>query len=138
MNTKDSEIFPPELLTLLQTWRTLTDEERGAIECSDWERLSNAQAGKQQLQTKIDAALKEVPALAKASSVNTPPRFLPPEVSELIQRLKQLEVENRELLDRKLSVLRSGMASVNTSVRHLRQVHQAYGQSPSGMWQSYS
>ena len=126
----------PELLPLLQAWRSLCESEHTAIESSEWEALKTAQAEKKKLQSQIDAALARTGERPMAPGPSH--RLLPPQVAELVSELKRLEQENRDLLDQKLSVARSGMVQVNASVRHLRQVHQAYGQNASGNWQSYS
>ena len=136
MRTEAFQPFVAEVIPLLEIWRTLSESERAAIESSEWEALKIFQAQKMKLQVQIDSVLKRAGERSMSPGPNT--RLLSPQVSELVTVLKQLEQDNRDLLDRKLSLARSGMAQVNASVRHLRQVHQAYGQNTSGIWESYS
>ena len=128
--------IPPELPPLLEAWRSLSEAERTAIESSNWESLRKHQTQKQELQARIDAVLGRT---GEPLTLSVPRlRFLPPPAAELIQVIKRLEQENHELLEKKLSIVRSGMAQVNASVLNLRQVQQAYGQNSSGIWESYS
>ena len=125
---------PPEseLLDLLNRWQELSERERVAITESHWETLSALQTQKQELQARIDRVL---PAPGREGA---PPPLFPAKVADLVSRLKSLEEENRSQLEGKLSSLRSGMTQMNTSVRRLRQVHQAYGHTTEGAWHSYS
>lgn len=122
----------PELLDLLSRWQELSERERVAITESHWETLSALQTQKQELQARIDRLLPT------DSREGTPTASFPAAVTELVSRLRCLEEDNRSQLEGKLSSLRSGMTQMNTSVRRLRQVHQAYGHTTEGAWHSYS
>lgn len=121
-----------ELLDLLNRWQELSERERVAITESHWETLAVLQRQKQELQTRIDRVL---PA---ASREAVPAPCFPAKVTDLVSRLKRLEEDNQSQLEGKLSSLRNGMTQMNTSVRRLRQVHQAYGHTTEGAWHSYS
>ena len=136
MTTLVLQSFHTELISLLETWRTLSESERVAIESSEWEALKTFQVEKTRLQVQIDSVLKRIAERSISPSSNT--RLLPLEVAERVTVLKRLEQDNRDLLDRKLILARSSMTQVNASVRHLRQVHQAYSRNTSGIWESYS
>jgi hypothetical protein len=136
MRNQSLQSLLPTLLPLLRAWQSASESERTAITSSEWNALKELQAEKTRLQVQIDGVLEQ----AGGHEGWTAPglSLLPPELREQVTLLKRLEQENQALLEQKLTVVRSGMAQVNASVRHLRLVHQAYTQPSAGRWQSYS
>ena len=128
-----------DLLQLLSRWQALSSAECAAIRLEDWTALEAAQSAKRDLQQRIDSCQPDIPLWTSGQSPrpSSSPR-LPVAVLDLAARLQSGERDNARLLASKMEEYRDRMASLNSSVRHLRQVHRAYGNTGSAAWQWYS
>jgi hypothetical protein len=133
MNATSPSSKVEDLLQLLAQWQDLSATECDAIRQEDWSALEAAQSAKAQLQQRIDLCQPDLPPWSSGRS----PR-LPATVMDLAVRLQSGERENARLLASKLEEYRDRMASLDSSVRSLRQVHRAYGSAGSAAWQWYS
>ena len=120
-----------QLLQLYDHWRTLTERERDAIQASDWPRLAEVQAKKQQLQEDI------MQAGAAAGNRSGFPG-LEQRHPALGDQLILLELENARALAEKRRELKQQQQALDQTSRNLHQLHRAYAQGREPAWQSYS
>ena len=141
MNPPISSPRTDELLGLLAQWQDLSVAEGMAIQREDWNGLEAAQQAKRRLQDQIDSCQPDSPRWNPGTSTRgglAPSPKLPELVFEWATKLQAQERSNAQLLADKLSAYRERMATLNASVRHLRQVQRAYGNAGSAAWQWYS
>lgn len=121
------------LLQLYDHWRVLTEGERDAIRTSDWSRVGDLQAQKQQLQEEIMAVTEAAgdPASAPGVGLDVPRRVLGAQLIALEQQNASVLADQRRGLEQHQRVL-------DQTRRTLQQVHRAYTQGKDPAWQSYS
>jgi hypothetical protein len=124
------------LIKMYQEWQDWTEAEGEAIRAEEWAKVQDCQHAKSELQPlimKATSGLKE-----EYSSLPNRLREVEDELRVLIGQLIQLEQRNSEWLtsQRKAAEIRN--AELNRSVRHLRQIHQAYATADRAFWHSYS
>jgi hypothetical protein len=120
----------PLLLQLYERWRTLTEQEREAIQTSNWTRLAELQAAKQQLQEDIMRVGQY------AAGPGAPP--LEPRLGRLGAELIALETENARALAEQRRRAQEAQLSLDQVSRNLHQLHRAYAHGREPAWQSYS
>lgn len=110
---------------LLQEWSGLTDQERLAIEHSQWDVLARCHEQKLQLMQKIN----------QLSGINRP---LAEPVAGVVRDLQAREKANMDLLGERMQCLRAQISELGRSSGHLRSVRSAYRPAEQTVWQSYS
>lgn len=116
-----------ELSGLYQQWRSLTDDERGAIQAGDWKGVENYQAAKAQLKTRITELSQRLDAITYKG------RF-----GRIVEELMELERHNSALVQRRRQAAEAQMQELDRASRHLRQLHKFYAPPSRTHWQSYS
>jgi hypothetical protein len=119
-----------QIASLLKEWGKLTEAEGKAIEAGSWNNLTNAQADKRSLQSK----LSELLANEESSSSGDFKSDFKPEVS----RLLSMEAQNANLLSKAIEKLREIQGGLEKTARNLRRVQGSYGLKREGVWNSYS
>ncbi len=115
----------PGLDPLLQEWSVLTDQERLAIEHSQWDGLARCHELKLQLMQRID----------QLSGINRP---LAEPSAGVVRDLQAREKANMDLLGERMLSLRSQITELGRSTGNLRSVRSAYRTAEQTVWQSYS
>jgi hypothetical protein len=116
---------PPELDTLLQRWRELTEAEAGAIRVGDWTAVAREQSEKQSLQAEISRAMdRDFP--------------LPPRLKATVAQLKSMERRNAALIAEQRRLAWARREEMDSASRNLRRLGRSYASGPVSYWQSYS
>lgn len=116
-----------ELSALYQQWRSLSEDEREAIETRAWSNLEQFQAAKARLQPRIVE-------LSQRLDVATHER----QFHKVVGELMQLEHRNGVLLQQQRQAADEQMRELDKAGRHLRQLHKSYVPAARTHWQSYS
>lgn len=125
-----------DLHALYAEWRRLTEAEKTAIERSQWAKLHQYQAQKQELQACLLQATEcwraggADPARCQAEYE----RQFRPVVDELIL----LETRNHEMLRCRHEKCRAELEGLGAAARQLRELHRAYAPQRPSWWSSYS
>lgn len=110
---------------LLQEWSALTDQERLAIEQSEWDILARCHELKLQLMQRIN----------QLSGLNHP---LKEPLAGLVRDLQAREKGNMDLLGERMKGLRTQITELGRSTGNLRSVRSAYRTAEQTVWHSYS
>jgi hypothetical protein len=129
-------ITQPDLRSLYEEWRHLTETEGEAISHSQWQEVTHHQALKEELKERIIVAAQEWQEAWPEAEVGRREyeRQFRPIVSELIT----MESHNHECLCRQRQKLQAQLEHLNRTTRSLHGVRCAYGAPTSSHWQSYS
>ena len=99
-------------LPYLQEWQRLTDAETLAIEADNWDKLTQLQTAKGDLQSQME--------LHDFSSID----------SKWETDVIAGEKKNRDLLQEKLDDLQLLLSEGNRSMNNIQRIHRAYGHQP--------
>jgi len=120
-----------QLVAIYDSWEELTRQEGAAIQRNDWQRVSECQTAKKELQRRIihltDAARTEVDSGGFEQ-----------ELRPIINRLIAMENSNVELLAEQRRTAELHKAELDQSSRNLRRMHKSYAQPQQSVWHSYS
>ena len=126
----------PDLRSLYEEWRILTETEGDAINHSQWQEVNHQQALKEELKERIINAAQEWQAAWPVAEDGRREydRQFRPIVSELIT----MESRNHECLCLQRQKLQSQLENLERTTCSLRGVRRAYGAPNASRWQSYS
>jgi hypothetical protein len=116
-----------ELSALYQQWRSLSEDEGGAIEAGAWTSVEQFQTAKARLQPRI------VELSQRLDAVTHKRRF-----RKVVEGLMQLERHNSALLQRQRQDAEAQKQDLDRASRQLRQLHKSYVPPVRTHWQSYS
>ena len=126
----------PDLLSLFDRWRQLTELEGEGIRRADWNKVAACQEAKELLQrqiSEVETRLRQQTGLTESDRA-----ALDRLVRERGERLLALELRNREWLSAQKEATRLERAELEKSSRNLHQVQKAYGVGSVPLWHSYS
>lgn len=129
-------IAKENLVAAYDAWERWTESEGQAIQAGNWQRVSECQTTKRELQGRI-VHLTEA-ANAESAQAGLDPKDFEPHLRRIVNGLIALETRNAELLAARRQTAAVQMADLDHAGRNLRQVQKSYGQPARAAWHSYS
>jgi uncharacterized protein (DUF3084 family) len=125
-----------DLLQLYQDWRSLTEQEREAIEEGDWRRVHKCQSAKSELQPRIVRQTQETHDEWNRFGVDR--SQLEKQVRSVVNELIYLETLNGEFIAEQRRRAQAEFDQLNQSSRKLGKVQKSYTPNAPFAWESYS
>lgn len=126
-----------ELFGMMEGWAALTHAEMKSIREDDWEGLDRFQREKGELQESIQRLEREIfegEALDPIRRAEERARL-----RQVAAELRELEVQNRDLLLRRLGEMDERLKRMGRTIKELKRIHEAYTISArSSFWQQSS